>query len=216
MYPKHDPTASSSASTRFETRQSQHPRFRSAKSGTGFFIRATQLALLALTALTTGCLGNVVYVDDRFTGEEEASIRAAAETWTRATNGKATVDFVFGQRVDIRDKGRRVMVRAGGRAAENAFDLFREGDPGGRHESWDSEVIVIVPERMEGIDLQYVVTHELGHHFSVHHVPAEAAIMYFRPNPKSAHCLTRDDLSAFCGANACNVAETNPCDEDAR
>jgi len=213
MYPKHDPAVSLSSTTRIDTRQSQNPRVRSANSGAGLLVQATKLALLALTALATGCLGDVVYVDERFTDEEEASIRSSAETWTKATNGKATVDFIFGQRVDIRDKGRRVMVRAGGRAAENTFDLFREGDPGGRHESWDSEVIVIVPERMDGIDLQYVVTHELGHHFSVHHVAAEAAIMYYRPNPKSAHCLTRDDLTAFCGANACNVAETSPCDD---
>jgi hypothetical protein len=213
MYPKHDPVSLSTL-THAETHQSQNPRVRSANRGAGFFVQATKLALLALTAFATGCLGNVVYVDERFTDEEEASIRTSAETWTKATNGKATVDFIFGQRVDIRDKGRRVMVRAGGRAAENTFDLFREGDPGGRHESWDSEVIVIVPERMDGIDFQYVVTHELGHHFSVHHVADEAAIMYYRPNPKSAHCLTREDLSAFCGANACNVAETSPCDED--
>ena len=213
MYPKHDLSSSASASTSFETRRSQSPRFRGAKSGAGFFLQATKFALLALTAFATGCLGDVVYVDERFTDEEEQSIRAAADTWTLATNGKATVDLIFGQKVDIREKGRRVMVRAGGRAAENTFELFRDGDPGGRHESWDSEVIVIVPERMEGIDLKYVVTHELGHHFSVHHVADEAAIMHYRPNPKSAHCLTREDLSAFCGANACNVAETSPCDD---
>jgi len=104
------------------------------------------------------------------------------------------------------------MVRAGGRAAENAFELFRDGDPGGRHESWDSEVIVIVPERMDGIDMKYVVTHELGHHFGVHHVPDETAVMYFQPNPKSAHCLTREDLRAFCGANACDPETMHACD----
>jgi hypothetical protein len=213
MYPKHDLLRSPSATTPFETHQSQNPRHRSAKSGATWCLQVTKFALLALTAFATGCLGNVVYVDERFTDEEEQTIRSAEETWSRATNGKAAVDFIFGQRVDINDKGRRVMVRAGGRAAENEFELFREGDPGGRHESWDSEVIVIVPERMQGIDLEYVVIHELGHHFGVHHVPDEAAIMYYRPNPKSAHCLTREDLSAFCGANACNVAETSPCDD---
>jgi hypothetical protein len=168
--------------------------------------------VLALTALATGCLGTPIYVDERFTPEEERTIQEAATVWNAATNGKATVDLVFGQRVDLRDTGRRVMVRAGGRAAENAYELFRDGDPGGRHESWDSEVIVIVPERMDGIDLKYVVTHELGHHFGVHHVSDETAIMYFQPNPKSAHCLTRVDLSAFCGANACNPESMQACD----
>jgi len=173
---------------------------------------AAALAVVALTAFATGCLGAPIYVDERFTHEEEQSIRAAAGVWSTATNGQASVDLIFGQRVDLRDTGRRVMVRAGERAAENAFELFREGDPGGRHESWDSEVIVIVPDRMDGIDLQYVVTHELGHHFGVHHVSDETAIMYFQPNPKSAHCLTRQDLSAFCGANGCNAGSMHACD----
>jgi hypothetical protein len=157
-------------------------------------------------------MGGPIYVDDRFTPEEEREIQAAADVWSAATNGKGSVDLVFGQRVDLRDTGRRVMVRAGARAAENAYDLFRDGDPGGRHESWDSEVIVIVPERMVGIDLKYVVIHELGHHFGVHHVADESAIMYFQPNPKSAHCLTRADLRAFCGSNACDSEAMRPCD----
>ena len=74
-------------------------------------------------------------------------------------------------------------------------------------------MIVIVPERMVGIDLKYVVIHELGHHFGVHHVADESAVMYFQPNPKSAHCLTREDLRAFCGANACDPESMNPCDK---
>jgi hypothetical protein len=166
-----------------------------------------------MTALATGCVGGPMYVDERFTPEEEESIRQAANSWSEATNGVATVDLIFGQKVDIRDTGRRVMVRASGRAAANAFELFRDGDPGGRHESWDSEVIVLVPERMDGIDLKYVVTHELGHHFGVHHVADESAVMYFRPNPKSAHCLTMEDLSAFCGENGCNSSGMRACDD---
>jgi hypothetical protein len=168
---------------------------------------------LVLALVTTGCLGSPIYVDQRFTPEEEESIRAAASTWSEATNGKASVDLVFGQRVDLLDTGRRVMVRAGGRAAENIFPLYRDGDPGGRHLRWDAEVIVIVPERMDGIDLQYVVTHELGHHFGVHHVADESAIMYFRPGPKSVHCLTREDLTAYCGENACDAGQMRACDD---
>jgi hypothetical protein len=209
MYPKHDPR-STSQSTGFDSRETQDSHFRSAKRRETW--SATKLALLALTAFASGCLGTPIYVDERFTPAEEQSIQEAASVWNVATNGKATVDLVFGQHVDLHDTGRRVMVRAGGRAAENAFELFREGDPGGRHESWDSEVIVIVPERMDGIDLKYVVTHELGHHFGVHHVSDETAIMYFQPNPKSVHCLTRVDLSAFCGANACNPESMQGCD----
>lgn len=205
MYPKHDPRRLS-PTTHFETSN--------AKSGNRWS-RPTKAAVLALTAFATGCLGTPIYVDERFTPDEVQSIQAAADKWSVATHGKASVDFIFGQHVNLRDTGRRVMVRAGERAAENAFDLFRKGDPGGHRESWDSEVIVIVPERMDGIDLQYVVTHELGHHFGVHHVPAESAIMHFRPNPKSAHCLTTDDVTAFCGANTCNPASMSPCDGDA-
>jgi hypothetical protein len=212
MYPKHDPR-STPLSTSFESsKKPQHSDFRRAKSRGTWCRNATKLAALALTAFTTGCLGTPIYVDERFTPEEEQTIQDAADAWTAATNGKATVEFIFGQRVDLRDTGRRVMVRAGGRAAENAFELFREGDPGGRHESWDSEVIVIVPERMDGIDLKYVVTHELGHHFGVHHVADETAVMYFQPNPRSAHCLTREDLAAFCAANTCNPATMEACD----
>jgi hypothetical protein len=212
MHPKHDPRSSTTPPTSFDSRETPPSPFRRAKNRTTWCLRATKLAVLALTAFATGCLGTPIYVDERFTAEEEQTIRAAADTWTAATDGKAAVDFIFGQRVDLHDTGRRVMVRAGGRAAENAFELFREGDPGGRHESWDSEVIVIVPERMDGIDMKYVVIHELGHHFGVHHVSDETAIMYFQPNPKSAHCLTREDLSAFCAANSCNPEQMHACD----
>jgi Matrixin len=212
MHPKDDPRSYSSTTTSFDSREPQNSLFRTAKVRTTWCLRATKLAVLAVTAFATGCLGTPIYVDERFTEEEEQTIQAAADVWTAATNGKAKVDFIFGQRVDLRDTGRRVMVRAGGRAAENAFELFREGDPGGRHESWDSEVIVIVPERMDGIDMKYVVTHELGHHFGVHHVADDTAIMYFQPNPRSAHCLTREDLTAFCAANTCNPEAMHACD----
>ena len=222
MYPKHD-SRSTPPTLRFETQKSQHPRLRSAKRRTAWHQRfdishfladaGRALALLALSAFGAGCIGGPIYVDDRFTPEEEKEIQAAADAWSAATNGKASVDLIFGQRVDLRDTGRRVMVRAGERAAENAYDLFREGDPGGRHESWDSQVIVIVPERMVGIDMKYVVIHELGHHFGIHHVADQAAVMYFQPNPKSAHCLTREDVRAFCGANACDPESMNPCDK---
>ena len=221
MYPKHD-LHSTSPNLSFETRESQPPRLRSAKRATTWcrqFISrfladsGRALGVFALTAFAAGCVGGPIYVDERFTPEEEKEIQAAADVWSAATNGKGNVDLIFGQRVDLRDTHRRVMVRAGGRAAENAYELFREGDPGGRHESWDSEVIVIVPERMVGIDMKYVVIHELGHHFGVHHVADETAIMYFQPNPKSAHCLTIEDLRAFCGANACNPETMNPCDK---
>jgi hypothetical protein len=212
MYPKHDPLSSSPTTSFDSSKKTQRSLFRSAKNDEAWCYKFTKLAVLALTAFATGCLGSPIYVDERFTAEEEQTIQAAADVWTKATNGKATVEFIFGQRVDLRDTGRRVMVRAGGRAAENAFELFREGDPGGRHESWDSEVIVIVPERMDGIDMKYVVTHELGHHFGVHHVADETAIMYFQPNPLSAHCLTREDLLAFCAANTCNPQDMQACD----
>jgi hypothetical protein len=212
MYPKQDPRSNASPLTSFDSRETPNSCFRSAKQRGPWCHPATKLAVLALTALATGCLGSPIYVDARFTAEEEQTIQAAADVWSAATDGKAAVDFIFGQRVDLRDTGRRVMVRAGGRAAENAYELFREGDPGGRHESWDSEVIVIVPERMDGIDMKYVVTHELGHHFGVHHVADDTAIMYFQPNPRSAHCLTREDLAAFCAANTCNAASMHACD----
>jgi Matrixin len=211
MYPKQDSSRSTTAAS-FEAPENRNHRFRSAKSERTWFRRLTMFAVLALTAFATGCLGDPIYVDERFTEEEEQTIRAAADTWYEATNGKATVEYIFGQRVDLRDTGRRVMVRADPRAAENAYERYREGDPGGRHRSWDSEVIVLVPERMDGIDLKYVVIHELGHHFGVHHVADESAIMHFRPNSKSAHCLTMEDLAAFCGANACSPDTMRACD----
>lgn len=192
-----------------QSSENQSRSFRIAKSARTIW----QIAALAALSLTTGCLGDSIYVDERFTPDEVESIKQGAEAWNAATDGKANVDLVFGQRVDIQDTGRRVMVRSSGRAAENVFELFRDGDPGGRHSTWDAEVIVLVPERMDGIDLKYVVTHEFGHHFGVHHVADESAIMYYRPGPKSAHCLTREDLTAFCGANACNPEAMHACDD---
>jgi len=194
-----------------EPQEDPHPA--NAREGARGLPASLRFFLAPLAMMATGCLGTQIYVDERFTPEEEQEIRAAAEMWSDATSGAASVDLVYGQRVDLLDKGRRVMVRAGARAAENLFPLFRDGDPGGHHLSWDTEMIIIVPERLEGIDMKYVVTHELGHHFGVKHVQDERAIMHYRPNPLSLHCLTTNDLAAFCTSNGCEVSAMQPCND---
>src|SRR5688572_15185680 len=83
------------------------------------------LGLATVYLFACGCMptGEVWYVDSRFTLEEEQQILAAHDQWVAL--GAEQQMFLFGQRVDANETGRRAIVKAGARAAAYAWEGFR-------------------------------------------------------------------------------------------
>lgn len=132
--------------------------------------------LVLLAALTVGCTGEIWYVDSRFTAAEEAQIQAAADAWTALGY---PIDLAFHSRVDLTDTGRRVIVRAGVRAAEN-YDGFVQGKAGLYDPGTGYARIILVPERC-GEFLRSVTAHEFGHSLGLRHSTSRGAVMHTPP-----------------------------------
>lgn len=186
----------------------------------GLAIGAIALCIFVLS-LVAGCaVSDAVYVDRRFTPDEQVEIQKAADYWCDATGGAACVDLVFGARVGrlstTATDGRRVLVRATEAEAMRApSPLLRKGDNGVRWLNYDElgvraeEVIVVVPSRIEPGFFRTVVAHELGHHFDLNHVAAAGALMFTKgdtPEGRAhvdAECLTAADAAELCNSHDC-------------
>lgn len=150
--------------------------------------------MIAAIALQ-GCTGNVWYVDERFTDEEQVKVQAGADLWSTATDEQVVIDLVFGQRVDLTDENKRVLVKTSRRAGEN---FTRE-----RNDNCDSyyytnkvnrEFIVIYTD-LPPEALHLTVAHELGHSLGLKHIENGDALM--NPGTDEESCITRLDLEAL-------------------
>ena len=141
-----------------------------------------QLVLLVVTlGLLSGCTGEIWYVDSRFSPDEEQMILAAHEDWVAI--GAPPQNFVFGQHTDVRDTGRKVIVKAGWRAAASVFDGFRPEDKAAsclnRDDLNAAYQIVMVTEYNPPAVFQRNFAHELGHHYlGSEHSAREDALMF--------------------------------------
>ena len=175
--------------------------------------RALKLMLFATFALLQGCMGSkAYYVDERFSEQEQQFIRDASVMWERSTGGSVHFDLVFGQRVDINESDRNVIVKVTARAAFNKFPemisdtrvaLFHEGS------TFQSSIIAIIGERVEGEMLRPAIAHEMGHSFGMGHVPEVQALMYENLNGDPTKCVTESDLRE--ARRFVQVAADQPC-----
>jgi hypothetical protein len=181
------------------------------------YARSSRFTLFAMVAfLLQGCLGSeTYYVDERFTGDEQQRIRDAARMWEEATGGSVHFDLVFGQRVDVADSDRRVIVKTSARAAFNRFPdmasdtrvaLYHEGS------TLQASQIVIIAERVELDMLRPTIAHEMGHAFGLRHVPEAGALMFENLNNDPTKCVTEDDLRE--ARRFVQVAADQPCGKD--
>ena len=153
---------------------------------------------LILSGLQQGCIGSkAYYVDARFTDEEEADISAAAGMWSEATGGALNFDLIFGQRVDLVEVRRNVIVKVGARAAFNRFPemasstrpaFFRRGS------ALESSLVVVIADQVDPALLRATVAHEMGHSFGLQHVPEESALMHENLYNDVTKCVTEVDL----------------------
>jgi hypothetical protein len=176
--------------------------------------RFSNAPLLAIGALVLqGCIGSeTYYVDERFSAEEQQRIREAASMWEEATGGSVHFDLVFGQRVDVADSDRKVIVKTSARAAFNRFPemvsdtrvaLYHEGS------TFQASQIVVIAERVELDMLRPTMAHEMGHAFGLRHVPEAEALMYENLNNDPTKCVTEDDLRE--ARRFVQVAADQPC-----
>lgn len=159
------------------------------------FLGAT---LFSISTLLQGCIGSeTYYVDDRFTEQEEERIKDAAAMWEAATGGVLHFDLVFGKRVDITETERNAIVKVGARAAFNRFPrMVSDTRPAFYHpgSTFQSSLIVVITDRIDGDILRPTIAHEMGHSFGLQHVAERQALMHENLNDDITKCVTDVDL----------------------
>ena len=163
----------------------------------------TILTALSISLLA-GCAGNdrLYYVDNRFSAEEEQAIQAANDMWCTASRNALCMDLVFGARVDVSEASRNAIVKSGDRAAQYRFPnwIERDGTAAFHHPagSFDSDLIIVLSERVAPENLRVAVAHEMGHVYTgPEHLADPAAIMYGDlTGAESKEAVTCDDLAA--------------------
>jgi len=169
---------------------------------------------LILSSLQQGCIGSKAYhVDTRFNAEEEAEIRAAAGMWSEATGGALNFDLIFGQRVDLVEAKRNVIVKVGARAAFNRFpEMASNTRPAFfyRGSALESSLVVVIADQIDPGLLRATVAHEIGHSFGLQHVPEQSALMHENLYNDVTKCVTEVDLRE--ARRYVAISADRPCD----
>ena len=177
--------------------------------------RTLTTVALILSGLQQGCLGSsAYYVDSRFTAEEEAEIKAAAGMWSDATGEALNLDLIFGQRVDVVETKRNVIVKVGARAAFNRFpEVVSSTRPAFFHRgnALESSLVVVIADQVDPALLRAAVAHEMGHSFGLQHVPEQSALMHENLFNDVAKCVTEVDLRE--ARRYVAIGAEHPCDQ---
>jgi hypothetical protein len=122
-------------------------------------------------------------------------------------------DLIFGQRVDLIEAKRNVIVKVGARAAFNRFPemasntrpaFFRRGS------ALESSLMVIIADHVDPALLRATVAPEMGHSFGLQHVPEESALMHENLYNDVTKCVTEVDLRE--ARRYVAVGAERPCD----
>lgn len=152
-----------------------------------------------------------LYVDDSFNLEETMLIAAAAKQWEKKTNGIVTFRISLlttsGNYLTLNDSKAIAITKM------SIFDSFIEDVEedqgkilGVRTKRFPVEIIVLVPDRMAGDDLEFYSTamHEMGHSLGMPHNATKWTLMY--PSDEfGAYSITNEDLRQFCLIYFCDA-----------
>jgi hypothetical protein len=143
---------------------------------------------LALLALLSGCgSSSLVYVDERFTPEEEAMIQEAADVWP------VQIDLVFGQKVTAYHTDRRTVVKTDLHVIRH---VLNEYDISPAAVTIAGEQILVAMDRMW--HFTPILAHEFGHQLGVHHTEVDvSALMFPTLGDATRLCISKADADAY-------------------
>lgn len=161
-----------------------------------------KLSTVLFLLFSTGCgSSSLVYVDERFTPEEEQMIQDAAEVWP------VQIDLVFGQRVTAYDTDRRTIVKTDLHVIRHVLNEYDRECSG---VTIDHQHTLIAMDMTGPNHLVNVVAHELGHQLNVGHVEDTTAIMYRQSTAETRACISSADAAAYRAANGGEIPVTCP------
>jgi len=146
--------------------------------------------------LGLGMLGGCVappgemYVDSRFTINEQNEIQKAADAWEAKTGGVGHVTFIWGYVLGSGPPGRQIMVRVDGEVFDGAI---------GRTD-WTAEDEHMYIDTRADTDLRTIVLHELGHHFTHCHGHLGPGTVMSAFTGSISKTLTQADVDYFYGS----------------
>lgn len=156
-----------------------------------------------------------LYVDSRFSEEEDLAIINVAKRWTAATNHIAEIDVAF-MPTEIKDENTSLSIMVLNESPSFPpvvmLDRGNHNSTCGIYNGSEMEypIIAIVDERINDINLfEQVVMHEVGHSLGLAHLTGDDNFftLMYPITDLMAPGLTLKDLAAFCKIYHCDPSK---------
>ena len=153
-----------------------------------------------------------IYVENSFNQVEYELIREAAHEWETSTQDRVSFDVHYGFDKSVlkrihNDNDSFIITKANSDDKLINFldQLTDNGTLGYFHYKYDVQAIVVLPERMRGLDYyRAVFMHEMGHSIGISHSDDKDSVMY--PTMNEVFHLTKNDVTWFCRAYYCDAS----------
>lgn len=155
-----------------------------------------------------------MYVSHSFDDEDYKLIQEAADEWNTETHGVASItivkgydDYLFNKISD--DQSSLVIMRAGiWNPVITSLDAqLHTTILGYFFGESETQIIIVVPARMEGIEYyRGVIMHEMGHAMALSHLDEDDTVMVSSMDRSSYH-LSKKDIDWFCRVYYCDASK---------